>query len=86
MKTAQLVTYNKPVEINDVPESAITDPFDVILKVGGAGVCRTDLHLVEGVWREALGDPSVPYTLGHENAGSVEEVGSAVIGLARVTR
>lgn len=82
MKAAQLVAYGKPVEINEVPEPTITDPFDVIVRVGGAAVCRTDLHLVDGVLREALGDPALPYTLGHENAGWVEAVGSAVTGLA----
>lgn len=83
MKAAQLVSYDKPVEVNEVPEPTITGPFDVIVKIGGAGVCRTDLHLIEAVWREALGDPKLPYTLGHENAGWVEEVGSAVTGLAK---
>jgi len=53
------------------------------VKIGGAGLCRTDLHLIEAVWREALGDPPLPYTLGHENAGWVEAVGSAVTGLSK---
>src|SRR3990170_4994036 len=82
MKAAQLVAYGKPVEINEVPEPTITDPLDVIVRVGGAAVCRTDLHLVDGIMLEALGDPALPYTLGHETAGWVEEVGSAVTGLA----
>jgi NAD+-dependent secondary alcohol dehydrogenase Adh1 len=49
----------------------------VIVKIGGAGLCRTDLHLVEGQWAEKTGTP-LPFTLGHENAGWVHEVGSAV--------
>jgi NAD+-dependent secondary alcohol dehydrogenase Adh1 len=40
-------------------------------------VCRTDLHIMEGQWAEATG-VGLPYTLGHENAGWVHEVGSAV--------
>jgi NAD+-dependent secondary alcohol dehydrogenase Adh1 len=47
------------------------------VKIGGAGVCRTDLHIIEGQWAEAMA-PSLPYTIGHENAGWVHEVGSAV--------
>jgi NAD+-dependent secondary alcohol dehydrogenase Adh1 len=40
-------------------------------------VCRTDLHIIEGQWAEAMAPP-LPYTIGHENAGWVHEVGSAV--------
>jgi D-arabinose 1-dehydrogenase-like Zn-dependent alcohol dehydrogenase len=83
MRAVQLAGYDKPVELHEVPEPTVSDPFDVIVKIGGAGVCRTDLHLVEAVWKDALGDPTLPYTLGHENAGWVEEVGSAVTGLAK---
>ncbi|MGH8519044.1 MAG: multicopper oxidase domain-containing protein, partial [Panacagrimonas sp.] len=42
-----------------------------------AGVCRTDLHIIEGQWAEAMA-PELPYTIGHENAGWVHEVGSGV--------
>jgi NAD+-dependent secondary alcohol dehydrogenase Adh1 len=44
-------------------------------------VCRTDLHIIEGQWDAAMGTP-LPYTLGHENAGWVHEVGSAVSNVA----
>jgi D-arabinose 1-dehydrogenase-like Zn-dependent alcohol dehydrogenase len=83
MRAAQLAAYDKPVELNEVPDPEISGSLDVIVKIGGAGVCRTDLHLVEAVWREALGDPTLPYTLGHENAGWIEEVGAGVTGLAK---
>jgi NAD+-dependent secondary alcohol dehydrogenase Adh1 len=52
----------------------------VIVRVGAAGLCRTDLHIMEGVWKE-IQDPNrtlLLYIPGHENAGWVEEVGSAV--------
>ena len=52
----------------------------MIVRIGGAGVCRTDLHVMEGLWR-GIQDPRLPYTLGHENAGWVEEVGSSVTTL-----
>jgi NAD+-dependent secondary alcohol dehydrogenase Adh1 len=51
--------------------------LDVVVKIGGAGVCRTDLHIIEGQWADRTGVP-LPYTLGHENAGWVHEVGPAV--------
>jgi NAD+-dependent secondary alcohol dehydrogenase Adh1 len=47
------------------------------VRIGGAGLCRTDLHIVEGQWEPKTHVP-LPYTLGHENAGWVHAVGSAV--------
>lgn len=83
MKAVQIVGYNEPVKMVDVPEPKIESPTDVIIRVGGAGVCRTDLHILEGIWRETLGNPTLPYTIGHENAGWVEDVGSGVTTLKR---
>jgi NAD+-dependent secondary alcohol dehydrogenase Adh1 len=51
------------------------------VKIGGAGVCRTDLHIIEGQWAEAM-NPELPYTLGHENAGWVHQVGAGVTNVA----
>lgn len=53
-------------------------PGEVLVKVGGAGVCHSDLHVMHapgGVLPYAL-----PFTLGHENAGWVERVGAGVSG------
>jgi NAD+-dependent secondary alcohol dehydrogenase Adh1 len=51
------------------------------VKIGGAGVCRTDLHILEGQWAEKSG-VRLPYTIGHENAGWVAAVGSAVTNVS----
>jgi len=69
--------YHQQVVVEEVPEPTISGPLDVIVKIGGAGVCRTDLHILEGQWEAAMAPP-LPYILGHENAGWVHEVGSAV--------
>jgi len=68
------------VRYQDVPDLEITKPTDVIVRIGGAGVCRTDLHVVEGIWRSKV-DVTLPYIMGHENAGWVEAVGRAVEGV-----
>lgn len=81
MKAVQVVGYHKPLQMAEVPAPQVTGPFDVIVKIGGAGVCRTDLHILEGQWAEKSG-VALPYTIGHENAGWVSEVGSSVSNVA----
>ncbi|WP_367325870.1 NAD(P)-dependent alcohol dehydrogenase [Streptomyces sp. HUAS ZL42] len=77
MKAVQVIEYDEPPVLVDVPDPQITGPLDVIVKIGGAGVCRTDLHILEGQWSDKSG-VTLPYTIGHENAGWVAEVGQAV--------
>jgi len=77
MKAVQLHAYNSQPQLVDVPDPGITGPLDVIVRIGGAGVCRTDLHIIEGQWQEKSG-VALPYTIGHENAGWIEAVGDAV--------
>ncbi|HYZ36392.1 MAG TPA: NAD(P)-dependent alcohol dehydrogenase [Pseudonocardiaceae bacterium] len=81
MKAVRLHAYHKSPVVEDVAEPTISGPLDVIVKIGGAGVCRTDLHIVEGQWADRSG-VTLPYTLGHENAGWVHEVGSGVTNVA----
>ncbi|MDQ3827100.1 MAG: NAD(P)-dependent alcohol dehydrogenase [Actinomycetota bacterium] len=81
MKAVRLHDYHKSPVVEDVAEPTISGPLDVIVKIGGAGVCRTDLHIVEGQWAEKMA-PELPYTIGHENAGWVHEVGAAVTNVA----
>jgi NAD+-dependent secondary alcohol dehydrogenase Adh1 len=66
------------LHLDQVPEPTIQSPLDVIVRIGGAGVCRTDLHVLEGKWDFA--SPGLPFIVGHENAGWVHEVGSAASG------
>jgi NAD+-dependent secondary alcohol dehydrogenase Adh1 len=77
MRAVRLHAFHQQPVVDEVPEPEISGPLDVIVKIGGAGVCRTDLHVIEGQWDAAMGTP-LPYILGHENAGWVHEVGSAV--------
>src|SRR4051794_28475262 len=77
MKAVRLHGYHQQPVVEDVPEPVVEHPLDVVVKIGGAGVCRTDLHIIEGQWDAAM-RPALPYTIGHENAGWVHEIGSAV--------
>lgn len=81
MRAVQVAGYHERLRLTEVPEPAITGPLDVVVKIGGAGVCRTDLHILEGQWAAKSG-VALPYTIGHENAGWVHAVGSAVRNIA----
>ncbi len=81
MKAVQVDAYNKEPVVRDVPEPALQSPDDVIIRIGGAGLCRTDVHVIEGQWADKTEVP-LPYTLGHENAGWVEQVGDGVTNVS----
>ncbi|GKV71241.1 NAD(P)-dependent alcohol dehydrogenase [Pseudarthrobacter sp. NCCP-2145] len=77
MRAVQVVGYHQELKMAEVPVPSVTGPLDVVVKIGGAGVCRTDLHILEGQWADKS-HVHLPYTIGHENAGWVHAVGSAV--------
>src|SRR5213595_860228 len=77
MKAARLHAYHEPLALDEIDEPRAVGPLDVLVRIGAAGLCRTDLHIQEGQWAEKSG-VKLPYTLGHENAGWIHEVGSGV--------
>lgn len=81
MKAVQVVGYHTKLQLDDIPEPKVEGPLDVIVRIGGAGVCRTDIHILEGQWAEKSG-VVLPYTIGHENTGWVHAVGDAVTNVA----
>jgi NAD+-dependent secondary alcohol dehydrogenase Adh1 len=60
-----------------VPAPQLEGATDVIVRIAGAGLCRTDLHVIAGFFRERV-DVELPHVPGHENAGWVEDVGPGV--------
>lgn len=84
MKAARLHEFHRPLVLEDVPDPEVTAPFDVIVKIGAAGLCRTDLHIWEGQFDDAQKEAglALPYSPGHENAGWVEAVGASVTNVA----
>ena len=81
MKAARLHAYQEALKLDSVDEPRVDGPFDVIVRIGAAGLCRTDLHIQEGQWAEKS-QVKLPYTPGHENAGWVHEIGSGVSNVA----
>ena len=81
MKAARLHAYREALKLDEIGDPQITGPLDVVVRIGAAGLCRTDLHIQEGQWAEKSG-VKLPYTPGHENAGWVHEIGSTVTNVA----
>jgi propanol-preferring alcohol dehydrogenase len=76
MKAARLHEVGKDLVIEDVPEP-VPGPGEVLVRIGAAGACHSDLHLIRG----RMGPWKVPAILGHENAGWVESTGPGVHGV-----
>jgi NAD+-dependent secondary alcohol dehydrogenase Adh1 len=81
VKAALMREYHRPLELIELPVPEPTRATDVLVRIGGAGVCATDLHAIEGLMEPA--GVTLPRVLGHENAGWVEEVGSEVSTIAK---
>ncbi|MHB9074859.1 MAG: zinc-dependent alcohol dehydrogenase family protein [Desulfobaccales bacterium] len=73
MRAMVLEKPGQPLTLLEVPVPAPA-PEQVLIRVHACGVCRTDLHVVDG----ELPHPKLPLILGHEIVGTVVEVGSAV--------
>lgn len=78
MRALRMVGFDREPELMEIPDPT-PGPGEVVIKVGGAGACHSDLHILyeldaSSVWQ-------LPMTLGHESAGWVHAMGSGVEGL-----
>ncbi|MDI2097413.1 zinc-binding dehydrogenase [Ruicaihuangia caeni] len=76
MKAWQFTGTNKPLELNEVPEPT-AGPGQVVVEVKAAGVCHSDVSAIDDPGWMAL-FPTLPRTMGHENAGVIVEVGEGM--------
>ena len=76
MRAMSLHRPGTPLELVNLPEP-LPGPAQVRLRVRACGLCRTDLHVVDG----ELGEPKLPLVPGHQIVGVVEQVGAEVAGL-----
>ncbi|MFR9802427.1 NAD(P)-dependent alcohol dehydrogenase [Pseudonocardia sp. RS010] len=79
MRALRLTAWKSEPELVEVPEPQ-PGPGQVVIRVGGAGACHSDLHLMYDFDAGAL-PWGPPFTLGHENAGWVHTLGPGVRGL-----
>jgi NAD+-dependent secondary alcohol dehydrogenase Adh1 len=76
MKAARLHRYGEPFTLEGVEEPRLSGPHDLVVRVAAAGLCRTDIHIIDGML-EPFG-VRLPYTPGHETAGWVEQAGPEI--------
>src|SRR5262249_1644586 len=81
MLAARIHGYKRPLVVEEVkiPEML---PDQVLVRVGGCGMCRSDVQLIDGYF-EAL-NAKLPITPGHEIAGLVEAIGDSVPATAQL--
>ncbi len=77
MPAMVLEAAHQPLKATELPVPE-PGPDQILLKVLACGVCRTDLHIVDG----ELDHPKLPLVLGHEIVGRVEALGANVEGFA----
>ncbi|HQV59060.1 MAG TPA: alcohol dehydrogenase catalytic domain-containing protein, partial [Ilumatobacteraceae bacterium] len=72
-----MLGWKQAPSYQDVPQPD-PGPGQVLLKVAAAGLCHSDLHVLE--FDEGVMNAELPFTLGHENAGWVEALGPGATG------
>lgn len=78
MRALRLLAWKSDPVLVDVPEPE-PGPGEVVVRVGGAGACHSDLHVMREFTGGGPWEP--PITLGHENAGWVHALGPGATGV-----
>lgn len=73
MRAMVLEKIGHPLVLRDVP-LPVPRPHEVLIRIKACGVCRTDLHIVDG----ELKHPKLPLILGHQVVGIVDQLGDGV--------
>ena len=76
MRAARMYGYKQPLQLEEI-DVPIPGPEEVLIRVGGAGMCRTDFQLIDGYFDNGLA-MDFPITPGHEVAGWVDGLTSSL--------
>ena len=77
MQAAVVEKFGEPLVVREVPVPK-PGPGQALVEIFASGVCHTDLHAADGDWPVK---PTLPFTPGHEGAGTVAELGPGVTHL-----
>lgn len=67
-----------PLKLTEIDRHEIRKPDEILLKIEACGVCHSQLHGIEGDWKDIGIPPTLPTVPGHEVVGKVVEIGSNV--------
>ena len=70
---------SKPLKLTEIDRHEIQTPNEVLIKIEACGVCHSQLHGIEGDWKDIGIPPTLPTVPGHEIVGKIEKIGDGVV-------
>ncbi len=67
-----------PLKLTQIDKHKISRPNEILIKIEACGVCHSQLHGIEGDWKDLGIPPTLPTVPGHEVVGKVIEIGDSV--------
>jgi alcohol dehydrogenase, propanol-preferring len=52
--SARIHQYKEPLSLDNISKSSITQDEEVLVKVGATGLCHSDIHLINGEWKDLI--------------------------------
>ena len=69
---------SNPLKLTQIDRHEIANPKEILIKIEACGVCHSQLHSIEGDWKDIGIPPTLPTVPGHEVVGKIVEIGSNV--------
>ena len=69
---------SNPLKLTEIDKHEIANPKEILVKIEACGVCHSQLHSIEGDWKDIGIPPTLPTVPGHEVVGKIVEIGSDV--------
>ena len=69
---------SNPLKLTEIDRHEIANPKEILIKIEACGVCHSQLHSIEGDWKDIGIPPTLPTVPGHEVVGKIVEIGSNV--------
>ena len=69
---------SNPLKLTKIDRHEIANPKEILVKIEACGVCHSQLHSIEGDWKDIGIPPTLPTVPGHEVVGKIVEIGSNV--------
>ncbi len=69
---------SNPLKLTEINRHEIANPKEILVKIEACGVCHSQLHSIEGDWKDIGIPPTLPTVPGHEVVGKIIEIGNDV--------